>query len=569
MPKKVASKRKMKYDRTNCFGRQDQSVTEVLVQKLTHLAKDVSLEKKPGFPIPIGNFDTEPVEVLEKTILGEDPIDEKDMDELLGLYLENLPDYRNPGTMINVIPPVNLTAMAASVFVSQFNPNLAQDTYSGNIYLAELQASKICSDFIGWDWRKSAGIFTFGGKGTNLYGTKLALLNAFPESWKYGMEKGKCFLISSENAHPCHSQVCDWLGIGKEACISLPCNDAGVIQFEMMEETIKQNVEKGRIFLGVNLNGGSTNEFAIDPIKKTRCLVDRIVHEYSLTYTPWIHVDSVLGWIFLMFQDYDFLKNPLQINKRILPKIKRKYDEIKELIYADSVGIDFHKSGFCPNVSSMFLCRDQSTMWQLGHKGTVHKIDDIHYGEYNPYTYTLECSRSVGGPVSAVISLLSMGKSGFRKEVINLLECVDQFREKLKHNPKVLVLNNDNCSFATLFSLVPNEIELSKDELFNLCAEEEKKLREYNDGFGSFVLSKAINRRNSYLITASRSYVIPGTQLRIGALKVWMSSVFMNSRAVANIFHELECDIDEYTRYMEYKSMIKTNVNGMISDPSH
>ncbi|GAG82912.1 unnamed protein product, partial [marine sediment metagenome] len=60
-------------------------------------------------------------------------------------------------------------------------PNLAIDVSCGGLGLTELEMVKHLSSLVGWDWRKSYGVFTFGGKGTDLYAIKVALQRSCPE----------------------------------------------------------------------------------------------------------------------------------------------------------------------------------------------------------------------------------------------------------------------------------------------------------------------------------------------------------------------------------------------------
>ena len=82
---------------------------------------------------------------------------------------------------------------------------------------------------------------------------------------------------------------------------------------------------------------------------------------------------------------------------------------VRHLPLADSVGIDFHKTGFAPYVSSLFLLRDRNEFQSL-----VRRRDTMpyiyHTGEYHPGMFTLETSRSACGAMAALASLLLLGQ---------------------------------------------------------------------------------------------------------------------------------------------------------------
>ena len=69
---------------------------------------------------------------------------------------------------------------------------------------------------------------------------------------------------------------------------------------------------------------------------------------------------------------------------------------IASLGRADSLGIDFHKTGFTPYVSSLFLLRDAADF-----KRIARSDDAMPYlfqsGHYHPGKYTLETTRGGSG----------------------------------------------------------------------------------------------------------------------------------------------------------------------------
>ena len=75
---------------------------------------------------------------------------------------------------------------------------------------------------------------------------------------------------------------------------------------------------------------------------------------------------------------------------------------ISKLHRADSIGIDFHKTGFAPYISSLFLVRDRADLQHL-----VRGRDEMPYlfqtGERHPGVFTLETSRGGGGVLAAPV----------------------------------------------------------------------------------------------------------------------------------------------------------------------
>ena len=110
-----------------------------------------------------GNTEFKYLNYLKNCTLNKKQMEPKDVFNYIAPFFQNLPNWGHPGTMINVIPPVNLVSLTGSIYINMFNPNFAEDHYSGCLLTAELEVAKYLSDLVGWDWKKSHGIFTFGG----------------------------------------------------------------------------------------------------------------------------------------------------------------------------------------------------------------------------------------------------------------------------------------------------------------------------------------------------------------------------------------------------------------------
>lgn len=549
------------------FGTYTKTNGKILKDYIEQLDESVEKYKNYGFPFLKGNYTYEYAKELANKDLNKDPMTPKETFEYMADYFQNVVDFNNPGTMINVIPSVNLVSMATTAYAETFNQNFAQDTYSGNLIAAELEVTKYMSDIIGWNWKKTFGFFTFGGTSTNLYGNKLALVNAAPETSKYGTEKGKYFMVTSKNGHPCHYQLCDWLGIGSDACIEISCLENGEINIEECKKVIEENIKKGKIFLGFNLNGGSTNEMTIDPVKKIYDYNKELVKKFSLNYTPHIHIDSVLGWVYLFFNGYDFNANELNLDKKYINVIKKLNKKISEIKYANSIGIDFHKTGFCPYVTSMIMVKNYETFYKLNPDKKI-SIDELKYGNYNPYLTALEYSRSCHGPIAALSNLKSLGINGIRKFYSEIVESAHYFRYRLSQNKNVTIIFKESLGNATMFIIKPKNMKkITQKDLYEASEETINKIKEFNIGFGKNILNKAINNQISFFFTSSRSYTLPNSNIKVGTLKAYPMSVFLTKQEVDRIIDELNQEIETYieqnviTTGIEYFQDMSKDIN--------
>lgn len=555
-------------NKKNYFGDYNNSNNQVLSNYINKLEEYI--EKKYDYESIFlkGNYKLAYYNFLKDKKLNEKELTLDETMEYISNYFENTPIYNNPGTMINVIPSVNIMSMSSAAVACMLNPNFAQDTYSGNLILSELEVGKYISDLIGWDWEKSYGFFTFGGTGTNLYGNKLALINADPDSKENGVTKDRYFMITSKNGHPCHYQLCDWLGIGSKSCIEIPCNDKGEINLSELEKMVCENIEKGKLFLGYNLNGGSTNEMTIDPIKKVYDLNNKIVKKYNLKYIPHIHVDAVLGWVYLFFKEYDFKKNELNLSEKTLITVKSLSKKIDELKYADTVGIDFHKTGFCPYVSSMFLTKDKRKFDLLNPSKSIN-INDMKYGDYNPFQISLEYSRSVQGPISALTSLKSLGKNGFRETIGQMMENAIYFRHKLSKIKNILLVCPETEGLATMFLILPDNYKnCNVEDIKKMSKEDLEKIKRYNLDFGKYILNMAIKKEISFFFTSSRSYTLPSTDIKVGVLKAYPMSVFLDKKIIDDIIEEIQKNIEKFNDLFFTNNFDISYVNNLFNEMS-
>ncbi len=548
------------------FGVYDKSNFSQIIDYAKRLDKKVIPYQNYARPYFKGDAELNFYNYLKIKELNRKPEAIEDVFSYIASLTQNIPNWNNPGTMINIIPPVNLVSLVSSNFIQGLNPNFAQDTYAGFSILAELEVVKYVSDLIGWDFEESIGTFTFGGKGTNLYATKISIAKCDAEASAKGCKQNNYFILTSANAHPCHYEVCDWLGIGKNSCIEIPCLENGSIDLVKTEKIICKELGKGKKFLGCNLNGGSTNELYMDPIREVHDLISEIVNEHHLEYRPHIHVDSVIGWIYLFFKDYNFDKNPLNIKEDSLRKIQKLSKMAQDFKYADSMGIDFHKTGFCPYISSLFICKKRRDYYNIAPE-KYQPLSELEYGNYNPYQSTLELTRSATGAISALTSLKTLGISGFQQVYSSMFEAAELFRGLLSQDERIEIINPESCWLASLFILKPKKYQNMKTkDIIKSSDIIQEEIKNFNIGFAEFIQSLARDGQSHFVFTSSRSHTMPGTNIALGTLKAYPMSVFFDEAMAKKIAKELINSIDVYEKNFEKYSTKDNCKIKIISD---
>lgn len=413
----------------------------------------------------------------------------EDVTELLTEYAKGIIIWSHPNTQVNVIPPSTIPSIMAFIAASTFNPSIDWDEYSGNFADAEIQSVAMMSDLVGYNQNESGGIFTFGGTGSNLYACKLGVENIFDGKLAIDGIREDVKIITSDMSHYSKLNITSWLGIGTKNIVNIPTKD-NAISIEDLENYLGYALNKGEKIAAILATMGTTDAFGIDDLKSIVELRDKLYEEFKLGYRPWIHADAAIGWPWIVFKDYDFDKNSLGFNSRTLYSIKESITKMISLNMADSISIDFHKIGYTPYISSLFLLKDRR------HLNLITRAKEsmpymYQFGHYHPGVYTLETSRPGSGCLAALANIILLGKQGYRVLIGHLVEMAQMLRDKLEKYPFIKILNSNNHGPVTLFRIYPDSDKDIKHEDVDTILQKEIKDPEYR---------KQLDRNNRYNI---------------------------------------------------------------------
>lgn len=469
-------------------------------------------------------------------------------------YLEGLTIWGHPLTQENVVPPATIPGIVASMLCTVFNPNLVWDQYSRKVAQAEMEVTAMVSDLVGYDTQTSSGVFTFGGTGTVFYGLKVGLEKALPGHSKTGMKGGEAVFIAGERSHYCAYSAAQWLGVGTNNLWKVSTTDTHEMRPDAFRETMRRALDEGKAVAGIVATMGTTDHFAIDDLEKIVAVRDELAAEYRLNYKPHIHADAVIGWAWSVFNDY-FGPNsdvdPLGFQAddeetyRTLVMTSRR---IRNLKLADSIGIDFHKTGFSPYVSSMVLFKNrrdeagnlQNDLALLRHDQAAMPYL-FHFGNYKPGEFTMETTRAGTGVLMALANLRLFGKRGLQALLGYLVSQRLRLKSRLDNDTHITVLNSDNRGTVTLFRTYPSGVETpiidqersdpgTRDRLLLYNA--------FNDTVEKYLHRKAmagegvvLSKTNAYTTTVYEDATLK-MKLPIMALKSYMLSPFIERKHV-------------------------------------
>ena len=384
--------------------------------------------------------------------------------KLLTEYNKGLIIWSHPNTQVNVIPPSTIPSIMAFVAASTFNPSIDWDEYAGNFADAEIHSVAMLSDLVGYDQNKSGGIFTFGGTGANLYACKLGMENIYAGRSAIEGIREDVKIVSSDASHYSKLNIANWLGIGTKNVVNIPTQD-NAMSIKDLESYLRHAFDKGDKIAIILATMGTTDAFGIDDLEKIIELRDKLSVEYKLEYRPWIHADAAIGWPWIVFKDYNFNENPLGFNSRTLHSLQESITRIRSLNMADSITIDFHKIGYTPYISSLFLLKDRKDL-NLITRAKESMPYMYQFGFYHPGIYTLETTRPGSGCLAALANIRLLGKQGYRVLVGHLVEMAQILRNRLEEYPFIKILNNNNQGPVTLFRIYPNGNENCDDDKY-------------------------------------------------------------------------------------------------------
>ena len=494
---------------------------------------------KTELPI-LGELAAGDFEAARKAVLPPDTSSVEAVTSDLVGYLRGMTIFGHPRTQQNVVPPPTIPSVIGVLLAALHNPNIAWDEYSRLVALAEVEATGMTAGLVGYDPERAGGVFTFGGTGTSLYGVKLGLEKACPDAIHNGVSEDAVILVS-DTGHYCAANVAGWLGIGTRNVVTVPTTDDNEIDLVRLEQAARKALAEGRKIAAIIATMGTTDSFGLDDLQAIAALRDALADEFQLAYRPHIHADAVIGWAWSVFNDYDFEGNPLGFRPRTLRALAGACRRIRHLALADSVGVDFHKTGFTPYISSLVLVKEQADLQRVArHPELMPYL--YHSGEYRPGMYTLETSRAGTGPLAAMANYRLFGRQGLQALLGHIVEMAQLLREHLEGREGTTVLNRDNFGAVTLFRAYPPGVDTFaiKRQEFDDPAFRDTLLanNEYNRKIIQYVHSEAMAGRGVF-ISNTDCYRRTRYGEPIYALKPYILSPFVDETDVEAVVHKI------------------------------
>ncbi len=344
--------------------------------------------------------------------------------------------WNSPLAFYNVCPPAMMNTVAASAITNMYNPNGMIDRTCAGYLNMEKQITRQLSKLVDIDVKKSAGVFTSGGKVCLTYAVKCGL-NRCQRNFH---TNNSPVIITSMANHFSIESVGYQLGINN--CIRIPLNEKQEMDINEFEKNIIYCMKNEIPIACIILSGGNTLHSAVEDIETAKNIINTYVVKFNLSYSPYIYYDLVVCWPWLFFKYYDFTKNSLKIETEVLRKIRHTSAILEHTNMADGFGFDFHKGGFSPYTTSVFITQNMNELYSINSKNGEIQNDSCYY--------TFTNSRSTTDIISAWNVLQSVGIEGFQAYVANILNISYSLTENFKRLGITVLYEKYTYGFSTI-----------------------------------------------------------------------------------------------------------------------
>ncbi len=342
-------------------------------------------------------------------------------------------NWEAPESAENVVTLPADPAICGTMLGTLVNPNLVHYEYAEMSIELEHSVIRQMATQVGWDPARATGIFTQRGTFCNLYGYLLGIRKNMPLAREFGLEHGLDYrIINSQGGHYSNTTNLSLLGVNlRRKTIRIRITDDNDMDMRDLERQLAACYQLGCVVPAIMLTMGTTDTFGVDRVKPVRDLCDQLCECYEITAKPHIHVDSAVGWPLVFFLDYDFDKNPLDINEPTLEGLHQNTGRFRELCHADSFTVDFQKWGYVPYTSSLVMVREKDDLRALEHDPENFTYFEKDTEGQTHLHSTIECSRGGAGVFGAAAALSHLGVEGYQLLVANSLQNAGYFRHHL------------------------------------------------------------------------------------------------------------------------------------------
>lgn len=458
-------------------------------------------------------------------------------------YFWGTDGWGSPLHLENVKGPANYASLIGALACLLKNPNLCTDTYSLRSNELEVKAITALANLVFYNTEAPWGVFTIGGTISNLYGAKIGIEKVVRGAMHRGLEGERVAGIVSEAGHYSNQTLAGWLGFGTKNLHAIPTDRTMAMRLDLLSAKLDELYSAGVKVAFVVATFGTTDASGIDDVAGIREILDEKAARYGVP-APQLHIDAAVGWALCFLTEYDVDKNPLQLTEELLPVVRQVQKRTRQLRFADSVTIDFHKMGRAHYPSSAFIVNRKEDLKYLSRDVTETPYFSEADARRDPALFTLECSRPGLGPYTVMASLNGIGLTGWQMLTARALELAHTLKRRLASLDYCQVLNEDATGPSVLWWVLPKG--RNAKEIFHKVEQGTLPVEETQRYFAE--IRRLYNKRSNALDPTkdARLSFTTNTGYRPNGLELpaW-KAVFFNPRTDETVIDRLIYSIEE------------------------
>jgi glutamate/tyrosine decarboxylase-like PLP-dependent enzyme len=377
--------------------------------RFVELAASVSTGWQQRPPAPAGEAD---VGARFKGPLPESPVAIEELVARLERDVAPLSTYNGHPRFFGYITASPLpVGVLADLAASALNPNVGGWRLSPAATAIELQALDWLKELLGYP-PEAEGIFVSGGQMANIVAQAVFRHAKTPwDTRRHGLRgpdgnAPRLRVYTSAEAHHCHEQAAELLGLGREAVRLVPVDEAYRMRVDALRAMIEEDRAGGDLPIAVVAAAGTVGTGAIDPLAELAALA----RDEDL----WFHVDGAYGAF-----------------AAIAPSAP---EELRALAQADSIACDPHKWLYQPIDAGVTLVRrpgllERSFAFRPAYLAMEHPAGEVDLHQRSP-----ENSRPFRA-LKVWLSLQAYGRSGYAAMIERNLRLAAYMEELVRETP--------------------------------------------------------------------------------------------------------------------------------------
>jgi aromatic-L-amino-acid/L-tryptophan decarboxylase len=183
-------------------------------------------------------------------------------------------------------------SVVGDLFASALNQNTAMWRLAPAATAIELQTVDWIKEMLGLP-ATAEGIFVSGGQMANVVAQAVFRGQKTPwDTRRFGTrgpdgKSPQLRIYTSREAHYCHQQAAEFLGLGREAIREVPADEAYRMRTDALANMIAEDRARGDLPIAAIATAGTVGTGAVDPLRELRAL--------TRGEDLWLHVDGAYG----------------------------------------------------------------------------------------------------------------------------------------------------------------------------------------------------------------------------------------------------------------------------------